>query len=136
MNILLNSIYILLFFLSSVILKSLGKDINNVDDFIESINNKEKHIKLIGDILIDDNTVLSITSYNITIEGNSREDTTLRFLNNTDFNILLSPECQYFKIKNINFIGNIQLLDNRNITFVNMTYNGYFRAEHTPFLWK
>ncbi|ORX59205.1 hypothetical protein BCR36DRAFT_276254 [Piromyces finnis] len=111
-----------------------GIDINNEKDFVENINNNKKEeqiFRIHNEIIINDKDILSPSIKNITIIGSTKEESIINFKNNDSINILFSKYCQSIFLKDITFIGNLQFIDNQNITFNNVNYNGYYIAEHT-----
>ncbi|ORX56630.1 hypothetical protein BCR36DRAFT_261791, partial [Piromyces finnis] len=97
-----------------------GKIINNEDEFIKNINNKEESLYIQDNIGINKTKNINITSQNFILIGNNV--TTELHIKDIDFSF--HEECESIEIQNITIIGNFRFLNNKNITFKNVNFIG------------
>lgn len=105
-------------------------NINNKEEFIESINKKDEILDIKDTIIIDNDDIINVTSKKILISGNSN-NSVLNFTNNSLTHLLFHEKCVTIEIKNLNIIGNLKFNSNKNIIFNNVIYNGYFLSKNT-----
>jgi len=97
----------------------------------ESINSNYEEILIDTEINIQYNETLTFKSNNIIISGETNETSILRFPDIDKIHLSFPEDCDYIEFNNITIYGNFHFIDNQNITFRNVIYNGYFISERT-----
>jgi len=106
-----------------------GLNINSSNDFLSGIENREENLFLQNDIKIDANDVIKIQSKKVIISGRTKS-TIFQFTNNYSVNLSFLENCEEIELKNLSITGNFKFNNNKNITFNNVIFNGYFISEN------
>jgi len=124
-----NGIIIFFQYISILLISIKCSQINSREELIEYISKKEEVLNIQNEITIEDSSIININSKKISILGSSK-NSVIKFVNNNLTNMIFQEDCNKIEIKNIKIEGNFKFINNKNIIFDNVLYNGYFISKN------